>query len=360
MPIKGKIEAFSRRTVSGWIANYEPLAEAPLVEILIDGKVVAQAEASGFREDVAKMDFGSGFCNFSIAFPEALTDTEYDRAQLRISGSDLYLELPRQKDGSETISAMENAHPASPVFIVGSPRSGTTILVQALFNAGYNGYYEGNLLGLSKSIQDCIEGYFISNDHDEASTLIGNVALEELQDSFFDVMKRYVDKLNPVSPWLDKTGNPETIMLLPRIMKAWPSSKVIFAKRRGIENIISRVIKFPERDFKYHCADWARNMKSWREIRSGLDQERIIEIDQYDIAHNPAEVSDKLAALLNLSSDELAKMKNTFDSDRPQKTNDGSFRKRISLDEAGWSDQDKTLFIEICGEEMKQYQYEIN
>ena len=36
--------------------------------------------------------------------------------------------------------------PKFPVFVVGSPRSGTSILVDALFSAGYKGFREGSFL----------------------------------------------------------------------------------------------------------------------------------------------------------------------------------------------------------------------
>jgi len=360
MPIKGKIEIYDRRTVSGWIANFGPVSEPLLIEMLIDGRVIAQAEATGFREDVANMKFGDGHCNFAINFPAILTEGEYDRAQLRISGSDICLELPRLKHDVESDRPAENMRPSTPVFIVGSPRSGTSILVQALFRAGYHGYEEGNLLGLAKSIQDCIERYFKSNDHDQPSTLIGNVSVEELQDRFFETMQFQIDKLNPLSPWLDKTGNPETILLLPRIMKAWPSSKVIFAKRRGVENIMSRLGKFSERDFRYHCEDWVRNMKSWREVRPKLDPDRVIEIDQLDIALSPGEVSAKLAAVLNLNTAELQEMKRTFEQDRPQQSGSDSFQKRVALEETGWSEEDRKMFLDICGTEMSEFGYELS
>lgn len=360
MPLKGKIEIFNHRSVSGWIACYGTLTEPLLVEIVIDGEVIGQAETSGFREDVAQMNFGDGHCSFSIVFPEALTADQYNRAKLRISGSDLCIELPRPIPEPDSHGQDAGLGPCSPVFIVGSPRSGTSILVQSLASAGYNGFSEGNILGLSKLIQDCIDSYFIANDHSEASTLIGNISREELQDRFFETMKGQLEMLNPVKPWFDKTGNPETIWILKRIMKAWPTSRIIFAKRRGIENIMSRMQKFPERDFQYHCEDWARNMKAWRDVRDSLDPERILEVDQYDIAQDPVAVSENIGALLNLDQDQIHNVRHTFGTDRPQQSSEGSFRKRMRFADTGWSEEERSLFVQECGVEMQAFGYEMD
>ncbi len=44
--------------------------------------------------------------------------------------------------------SIDGPQPAAPLFIVGSPRSGTSVLVDAAFAAGFKGFREGNLLGL--------------------------------------------------------------------------------------------------------------------------------------------------------------------------------------------------------------------
>lgn len=46
----------------------------------------------------------------------------------------------------------------------------------------------------------------------------------------------------------------------PIVKELWPSSVFVFAKRRGIENVISRTRKFLGESLENHCADWARNM----------------------------------------------------------------------------------------------------
>jgi hypothetical protein len=63
--------------------------------------------------------------------------------------------------------------PRYPVFIVGSPRSGTSAMVDVLLAAGYHGFREGNFLPLAHRISLDIERHFSSFDIGSAKVLIG-------------------------------------------------------------------------------------------------------------------------------------------------------------------------------------------
>jgi Sulfotransferase family len=349
MRIGGKVEVFTRRSVSGWLAVFGESDERPRLELLLDGISVASATAEEFRQDVATKDLGDGMCQFQITLPEALTDEEADRLRLRIVGSEVLLELPRPALHDPNRALATAITMASPVFIVGSPRSGTSALTRALTAAGYHGFEEGNLLGLSQIVEQQVDWYFEANDATSPGTLLGNVNQTALKARFFAVFKQILDRLNPQEPWFDKTGNPETIMMLPRVMQAWPNSCVIFARRRGIENVISRLAKFPERDFTYHCQDWANNMRAWRTTSERLDQARILEVDQRQMLETPEIVGSKLGKLLGLTE---------LRTERPQENFPGSASRSTRISESGWSGEEIELFQAICGEEMVWYGYE--
>ncbi len=358
MPIKGKVEVFSRRTVRGWIAQFGDLNQKPALEIVLDGNVLASGPADEPRPDVLERGFGDGQCQFQIHLPDSLRPEDYPRLKLRIARSDLYLEMPRAAQQTFVATVTESTvGPASPVFVVGSPRSGTSALASALMAAGYDGFAEGNLLGLSQMIEQRVDWYYTGNDAKNPRTLIGNVPVDELKAELFEVFRKTLDRLNPVDPWFDKTGNPETIQMLPRIIAAWPGCRVIFARRRGIENIMSRVIKFPERDFEYHCKDWARNMNSWRVIRGKLDQSRITEVDQREMAVAPEAVTVRLTNLLNLDDAAANRMAQVFRAERPQETFSGSAERVLDLAKTGWTDAQKQIFLTSCGAEMEAYGY---
>lgn len=246
----------------------------------------------------------------------------------------------------------------SPVFIVGSPRSGTSILVNALLAAGYHGFREGNFLGLMRVFETIADRHRLTFGTGSSSVLAAQIDWDLFKDDLFCVFKRHMDALNPVPPWMDKSGNPETIELIPHIMKLWPTAVFIFAKRRGIENIISRLKKFPGHNFEYHCRDWAKNMSAWRLIKEQIGR-RAMEIDQQEIVSSPGETADKLAGFLNAEPEVRARMTKTFTDDRPQQSNDGSAARRASLETVSWSTADKDMFLELCGPEMELARYSL-
>ena len=144
--------------------------------------------------------------------------------------------------------------PKFPVFVVGSPRSGTSILVDALFSAGYKGFREGSFLSLITGIDAAVDKQFRTFDDGNSAVLISNVDKEALKERLHEVLKMEA-ALHQQLPWFDKTGNPEIVPAIPVLRRLWPESVFVFAKRRAIENVMSRVRKFPKHSFEYHCTD---------------------------------------------------------------------------------------------------------
>lgn len=58
-------------------------------------------------------------------------------------------------------------------------------------------------------------------------------------------MRKAAESLHKEKIWVDKTPDPRMIKCVPRLKRAWPNAKFIFVKRRGIENLESRIKKFP-------------------------------------------------------------------------------------------------------------------
>jgi len=244
-----------------------------------------------------------------------------------------------------------------PAFIVGSPRSGTSVLVDVLFAAGYHGFREGNFLTLISGIDSLIERHFKAFANGNPKVLVNAVRKDRFKGRLFDGFLRIMDKNNPEAPWLDKTGNPEMIAAIPVLRRLWPDSVFIFAKRRGIENVLSRIIKFPSHRFEHHCADWARNMNTWRKIRTELPAESFVEIDQQEMIHRPEQTASVLSRFLGLPSQNSNAMASVFRTHRPQETADGTAARVISLDSAGWNDIQKATFVRFCKEEMEAFGY---
>ncbi len=247
-----------------------------------------------------------------------------------------------------------------PLFIVGSPRSGTSILVDAAFAAGLKGFREGNFFGLLRVLQDQTDMYFRRFSTDNPKVLMAHLGPEVVHRALQEFFRQTVDRLNPESPWVDKTCNSPTVLLLPDLITLWPDCRIIFAKRRGIENIRSRLIKFPERDFAYHAHDWAFTMSAWRAVRARLEPWRYREIDQRDLIERPKEIAAQIAELLSLDSAAEARIVNTFVTLRPQQTAPGTAEAIASLDDGRWSESEVEEFLRTCGQEMECFGYALD
>jgi Sulfotransferase family len=247
----------------------------------------------------------------------------------------------------------------SPVFIVGSPRSGTSILINGLMAAGYKGFREGNFLTLLRMFQISAQRHRTIFGTNVDKVLAGRIDWPAFINDISLVFKRHVDALNPVSPWVDKTGNPEMIEAIPQIRLLWPSAVFIFAKRRAIENISSRVKKFPEHTFEYHCRDWSRNMAAWRAVRDQVGL-RGIEIDQQDIIRSPELVAARLGDILGAGPEARERIRATFTKDRPQQTEQGSAARVVSMDSVAWNAEQREIFLRLCWPEMVQFNYSAN
>ena len=244
----------------------------------------------------------------------------------------------------------------TPVFIVGSPRSGTSILVSALRNVGYEGYAEGNFLPLITIIGKTVDRHLALGKRNP-NVLAGQIDADELKNKLFDVLKSFSESKATGPLWFDKSGNADMIRAIPVLRQLWPECVFIFAKRRAIENVVSRVKKFPGHNFQYHCSDWSQNMSAWREMREQIPKECYLEVDQQDLIRDTEVISTKIAEFLGLPPKLAVRLVKTFTSFRPQETDKGSAAKTYSLDGLGWSDEQIAIFRQHCGPEMTSYGY---
>jgi hypothetical protein len=247
-----------------------------------------------------------------------------------------------------------------PVFIVGSPRSGTSILIDAVRGAGYRGFNEGNFLTGLRGIQIVIDRLFQTFDAGNQNVLISRVNRAALKASLYRVVAEAAEAQYEGRPWVDKTGNPEMIEAIPILLYVWPASHFIFARRRAIENVFSRLRKFPQYTFEYHCADWARNMAAWRRMREQVPNLRAIEVDQFEIGRAPAETAARIAQFLGLTEEAAARIAGIFMSERPQQTEAGSAERVLTLETTGWSEQQLQVFRTQCSAEMSAFGYTID
>jgi hypothetical protein len=247
--------------------------------------------------------------------------------------------------------------PKSPVFIVGSPRSGTSALVKALSTVGYRGYNEGNFLPLMRIIERAVDNHFANFGKPNPNVLTAQIDRARLKGGIEEIFKQLAQDANPYSLWFDKSGHAEMIPAIPSLRRLWPESVYVFCKRRAIENVASRLKKFPTHDFERHCAGWAKTMAAWRAVRPELPPQVYLEVDQQDLIRDTAGISAKIAALLKLGPEQLRTLIKTLKSRRPQETTKGSAAQTHSLESLGWSEAQVATFKRYCGPEMEAYGY---
>jgi Sulfotransferase family len=247
-----------------------------------------------------------------------------------------------------------------PVFIVGSPRSGTSALVDVMLCIGYHGFLEGNFLSLLHGVDQIVDRQFIWFPSNDKRVLLSNVDKVDLKRRLFQSVRTVVDNLNPEEPWFDKTGNPEMTLAIPILRELWPSAVFVFAKRRGIENVISRITKFPAHPFEYHCANWAKNMASWRAVREKIPPECFIEVEQRQMVQHSEDAARELCTFLGVGDSMLSVAAKVMNTHRPQETSKGSASRTCSLAASGWTKEQAETFLKNCEAEMKAFGYTLD
>ena len=246
-----------------------------------------------------------------------------------------------------------------PIFIIGSGRSGTSILTGAIRSGGkIEGYLEGHFLPLILFFMKDIERYYFSKRSllNDNRHMIADINQEVIEQEIITLFREKCESLSSSKVWLDKSPDSAMIKASPYILKIWPQAKFIFAKRRGIENIISRLKKFPHVSFEQHCIMWKDCMESWLQVKDKLI-ESSIEIEQRNIALHPKNVSKKIGAFLRLEQDKIKNIENIFTTQRPQSTGSEENLQAISIKETGWTEEEIKIFRRICGAVSQKFGY---
>ncbi|WP_411725440.1 sulfotransferase family protein [Methyloglobulus sp.] len=246
-----------------------------------------------------------------------------------------------------------------PVFIVGAPRTGSSFVCEALIRgAGLVGGAEGHILPLLVDLDAQVAGYYQLMRNMGMLAIPGNTVAQidemDLRGKVAEIFRLYYQNIYGTGRWVDKTVNVGMIEALPRLLEIFPHSRVIYLKRNGIRNVISAV-KYFDVDFEQCCRNWAQCGEAWGRIRTGLPQERIVEIEHEQLVETPSEVAGLLAKHLLLSSEarkELLRFMVIAACEWKSSTN-----AEFTLETAGWADDQRAMFIKICGNQMVRQGY---
>jgi hypothetical protein len=398
--IVGMVELLTVRGATGW-AYDDSDPTMPLIIRARDGEsVLVQTQSGELRSPLPLLlPQTNQACAFRIEFPArleerqlagltieaALTGGDRWRAlsgPLKIGGAYLHSQPPLLQDsdwesglpgeavspkakdasfwsartGEESFDRVESR----PVFVVGAARSGTTALCLALERGTrYRGFPEGHVFDVAIRLANAVNAHFEKKARWISPKVcrgyhLGHIAHARFQAEIIELLRRLA--AGYTTPyWLDKTPTYEMIASVPLLAQAWPGGRFIFMKRRGLENLRSRLRKFPGINFSGNCRDWAQVMSGWRTVREGVP-DRFVEIDQRTMLLDPDSTAERVGRLLDLEPAEVEAFADVLRRERPE-TTDPSGSIVADPSELGWSAEQMEAFRSICGAEMGVYGY---
>jgi hypothetical protein len=385
-PVQGFLQAFQPHKLRGWAWFPAQPEEHLRIEVHVDGAVVVHTTAAMHFADLEKHQIGRGDHGFLINLRAALPVDQPERVSVIAIARDGARRVLQLSAGARARMTPTEAAPAPtptalpapaaggaaqlafcpvdesqhPVFILGSARSGTTAMMQALRASGrYAGFNEGHLLPLFTRFDHVITNHYARSKRDAApgmNTLIANVTQQRMMDAVQSSFVEVIRATFPTGYWLDKTPGPEMVRAAPLLLRMWPNARIIFMKRRPVDNIESRRRKFPSIEFQDHCRLWADSMMSWHAIRAALSTVSI-EIDQATLAREPESGTAAVTALLQLDGAQAGRVLASLSNDRPQRTGK-SITTTVALDSVDWTPAQRDIFISLCGEAMTLFGYD--
>jgi|SRR6516162_7911118 hypothetical protein len=247
-----------------------------------------------------------------------------------------------------------------PVFVTGSVRSGTSAICWALMRATrYRGFLEGHVLDVAFELTSVIEAHFESKKLEFPAAIAADFHLGLYSHRRFHVVAQRVLRglaAGYTTPfWVDKTPSLQMVRSVPILARTWPNARFIFMKRRGLENVMSRLRKFPTARFDGSCRRWASIMAEWRTVRASVPG-KSLEIDQRTLLDKSDTAAELAGAFLDLGDPEVEALALQLRDLRPEVT-DPTARVLDDVSETGWSSEQIAAFRVICGPEMEAYGY---
>lgn len=266
-----------------------------------------------------------------------------------------------------------------PIFVVGSGRSGTSILVQALGEHpaihSFKGeapliWMLGTVVGILEFSGERKRKYYtealgVPFDHVYAS--LRDLAFESAFGpdlGFRHLLKNAVSlRLNPfrVRCWCAKTFPDQQVALA--LNKLYPSARFIYIHRNGLDVVHSRT-QFPgfsDLDFRRHCEDWTESARKYEYL---LSCPQAITVGHADLVSDPHAVFNRIQEFLQLpqhagpaqfaSSTQIHSLSST--TDRANVDIRQVMQNREKHHE-NWSREQRDIFRETCSIEMAKLGY---
>jgi hypothetical protein len=336
--------------IRGWLATPGTTAVKQTLELVLDGKILQVTAADQYREDLERAGFADGRCGFELALTPSLSPADAERVQLRIGGTDLCLELPRPRP-----VVGESAAPATlKVFIVGSPRSGTSVLMQAVQTVcGLPARGESHVIpAIARAVYELAQyaERFAASPED---LLIRSLSVPDLEAALFARVREFYAYTFGGAGWVDKTPGDDAVHgagLIPRI---FPDAKVIVTQRNGIEVVESVRRKFGG-GVAEAAAHWVSAMQGVQLLRKSHPE--FLFVDQFYFTNASAATARHIAGYLGVPAVAAAFARFLMEQ-RTDRRSQHDWSKHASLADVAWTTEEKTAFREIAGAMMGELGY---
>jgi hypothetical protein len=255
------------------------------------------------------------------------------------------------------------SHQPKVTLVLGSPRSGTTIVGQMVqIGFAVESHGESHVAQGFELLSTEAEKYFSQSTAAKTNgTLCNEVPSLFVKAQLILAMRNLYQRIYRGADIVDKTPGNKMLQSLPLFFLAFPQTKVIYCKRRGIENIVSRQRKFPKVSFKGHCEQWSRNIELWKRVKRTISsrlkhEDWFIEMEQYELANFGEKCSTEMVKFLEVPGTRLQSIIN-YQADNVLQKTAVNHQLAKSIDDTDWSAQDKTTFREICSKVMSECNY---
>lgn len=265
----------------------------------------------------------------------------------------------------------------SPIFVVGSGRSGTSVLQRALGQ-------HSTILSLDESPFIPYVGYLLhpfefrdNNDYHRGylrtsidymyarfRTLCFESAIGEHY-GLRELVKNPADFVSLVVRtrfWCAKTF-PNKVEGA-GLVKLYPNAKFLYIYRNGcaVVNSRSHFGQMKQQSFRAHCETWAKHVEKYNYL---FDMPEALAVRQEDLLNQPVDVFRRIQSFVGVPyEDALANYTQTtlvhpLDKSTQQEVNAVDTLKARAAPHTTWSREQKEIFKDICGDGMQKLGYEI-
>lgn len=243
------------------------------------------------------------------------------------------------------------------VFVLGSARSGTSILYLALHRVfGLSGPGESHVFPIFVRILHEFWQYregLVARDVKNKKLLAYRLDPKLFRAHLALFIRSFYAAQFPTGAWVDKTPGAEAILATSMIMEAFPSAKIIATKRTGVEVVRSFSTKFAS-GLEEACNAWAASMAALHQASAKFPG--ILVVDQYDIANSPAETAERIASYIGIP-EKSAALAEFFTGTEFDRSSTRSWQTRMTLADVDWGERGKRTFERICGSMMERFDY---